>query len=104
MFPPHPPRANRDPREWYQLQKARNRAKAQLRREPLCKFCQERGIITPATIADHIRPHNEFWLGELQSLCHACHVGPKHTLELRGYRQDIGDDGWPLDPRHPANR
>jgi hypothetical protein len=24
--------------------------------------------------------------------------------EARGYSADIGDVGWPLDPRHPANQ
>jgi len=27
-----------------------------------------------------------------------------HLEERRGYRSDIGINGWPTDPRHPANR
>jgi hypothetical protein len=62
-----------------------------------------------ATVADHIQPHNgnwnEFWLGELQSLCAPCHSSTKRTMELRGYDASaIDDDGWPTDPRHPANK
>ncbi|WP_208821389.1 HNH endonuclease [Bradyrhizobium neotropicale] len=84
------------------------RRQLQLREHPLCKFCLERGVITKATVADHVQPHkgdwNKFCLGELQSLCTDCHNSSKRYVELRGYRMDIGDDGWPLDPNHPANR
>src|SRR5262249_60020746 len=73
---------------------------------PLCKFCLERGIVTPATICDHVEPHrgdvNKFWLGPFQSLCKVCHDSTKRHIELRGFRPDIGLDGWPLDPRHPC--
>jgi hypothetical protein len=82
--------------------------KQQLREHPLCKFCLERGIITPATIADHVEPHkgdiNAFWCGTLQSLCLTCHNRTKRQIEVMGYRPDIGLDGWPLDPRHPVYR
>jgi hypothetical protein len=76
--------------------------------EPLCRLCLERGRVTPATIADHVTPHrgdwNAFLLGELQSLCRACHNRDKRFEEIRGYRLDVGEDGWPLDPKHPANK
>jgi 5-methylcytosine-specific restriction enzyme A len=84
----------------------KNRARHQLAIHPLCRYCMERGIVTPATIADHVEPHrgdiNKFWLGELQSLCKNCHDSGKKAEEQRGYRIDIGADGWPLDPNHPA--
>ena len=44
---------------------------------PLCAECLEKGVITPATVVDHIKPINEG--GEpldennLQSLCARCH-------------------------------
>jgi hypothetical protein len=64
--------------------------------------------IVPATVADHIKPHhgdlNLFWCGELQSLCVPCHNGSKQFEEKRGFDNTIGNDGWPLDPRHPTNR
>lgn len=79
----------------------------QLRTHPLCATCLSRGVTTPATIADHVEPHrgdwNAFMLGKLQSLCKPCHDKDKRLLDLHGYSDDIGDDGWPLDPRHPAN-
>ena len=80
----------------------------QLLEPPLCKYCAERGLVTPATIYDHIEPHggdvNKFWLGPFQTLCKPCHDSAKRFVETRGYRPDVGLDGWPLDPNHPANR
>jgi hypothetical protein len=71
-------------------------------------MCEARGIVTPATVADHMTPHrgnwNEFLLGKLQSLCSECHDREKQRIEVRGFGSAIGDDGWPLDPNHPANR
>jgi 5-methylcytosine-specific restriction protein A len=84
------------------------RAKAQLRENPLCSMCLSRGIISPATICDHVEPHHgDHWLfynGAVQSLCKPCHDGRKKREEKHGYQRDIGVDGWPLDPRHPANK
>lgn len=37
-------------------------------------------------------------------LCFDCHDRQKRRLELHGYSNDIDDDGWPIDPRHPANK
>lgn len=79
----------------------------QLRHYPLCSKCQARGQVTPATVADHIEPHkgNEhlFFHGPLQSLCAPCHSGAKQSEERRGYSTEIGLDGWPTCPSHPAN-
>jgi hypothetical protein len=92
----------------YHTQRWRRRAALQLKRYPLCAICLQAGQIVPATDADHIVPHkgNEwaFWYGKLQSLCGPCHRSVKQKEEKRGYRSDIGIDGWPTDPRHPANR
>ena len=69
---------------WYKLERWRRRAKHQLRIEPLCRYCVERGVGTLATIADHIEPHrgdpNKFWLGALQSLCKPCHHHGKRIV------------------------
>ena len=94
---------------WYDLRRWRKRRRAQLLRQPLCKLCLEHGVVTVATVVDHVTPHrgdwNAFWLGELQSLCKLCHDKAKRYVETRGYDPlDVGHDGWPLDPRHPANR
>ena len=92
----------------YGTEKWRRRSLHQRRIEPLCRMCKQRGINTPGTLADHVIPHrgdvNAFWLGELQTLCDACHFGIKQQSERLGFRPDVGVDGWPTDPKHPANR
>jgi 5-methylcytosine-specific restriction enzyme A len=84
------------------------RRKAQLRESPFCEACLERGVPTPATVADHVEQHhgdvNKFFLGALRSLCLACHNRQKRLEELQGWTPEIDNDGWPTDPRHPSNR
>ena len=62
---------------------------------PLCKFCLSRGIVTAATVVDHVIPHrgnwNAFVTGELLTLCAPCHNGAKQQIEQRGYFNDIGN-------------
>jgi 5-methylcytosine-specific restriction enzyme A len=71
-------------------------------------MCLARGLVVPATIADHIDPHkgdwNAFLSSPLQSLCFDCHNSRKKADENRGYSRELGTDGWPVDPKHPANR
>ena len=69
---------------------------------PLCKFCQERAMVTAATVVDHIEPHRGdpavFWRpGNHQALCKPCHDGDKQRIE-RGEtpKATVGYDGWPL--------
>jgi 5-methylcytosine-specific restriction endonuclease McrA len=73
----------------------------QLKREPLCRFCKSRGVITVATVCDHIEPHRgdleKFWAeGNFQSLCADCHNVTKKRME-NGWKEKphIGLDGWP---------
>jgi hypothetical protein len=104
-----PPRA-RNPaetlprRSWYSLQRWRRIAKRQLGTEPLCATCLARGRVEPATVADHIQDHkgnwNEFLLGQLQSLCASCHAQKPGG---RGYSDEVGPDGYPVDVNHPFN-
>lgn len=71
-------------------------------------MCLRNGRPTPATVVDHVQPHNgdvnKFYLDALQSLCAPCHDRDKKRVELWGYGSDVGKDGWPIDPNHPANR
>jgi 5-methylcytosine-specific restriction protein A len=71
-------------------------------------MCSQRGIVTVAAVADHIVSHrgdwNAFITGDLQSLCTTCHNSSKKLLDHRGYLPDVTEDGWPIDPRHPANK
>ena len=65
-------------------------------------------MVVPAVAVDHVKPHKNdpviFWFGELQSLCASHHNRSKKQLETRGYVNDIGPDGWPLDRNHPVHR
>lgn len=93
---------------WYGTAKWQRRRHHQLRIHPLCAMCLARNIPEPATVADHVTPHRgdpiKFWAGDLQSLCKPCHDSRKRMEEGRGYQIDVGLDGWPSDPRHPANQ
>lgn len=70
---------------------------AQLASEPLCRKCGKRGLIVPATVADHIEPHRgdpeKFWTGALQSLCGHCHDSVKQAEERGGYSPETDEDG-----------
>jgi 5-methylcytosine-specific restriction protein A len=49
---------------------------AHLRREPLCRFCAERGVTTPATEVDHVVAMADGGAHDpsnLRSLCKSCH-------------------------------
>lgn len=106
--------------DWY----ARLRPQ-QLEKEPLCRDCLRRGIANDGSltssgqrqknpkrrflVADHRIPHRGdealfFDPDNLQTLCPDCHDRNKQREESRGYSEERGEDGWPIDPRHPANR
>ena len=58
--------------------KWRRARKLFLQRHPLCANCLSQGIVTPATVVDHIVPHRGdhrlFWDEQnWQPLCKACH-------------------------------
>lgn len=80
--------------QWYADRRWRAKRALQLQIEPLCRFCHERGLLTPATIADHIEPHRGdralFWNGEIQSLCGTCHSSVKQREEGKpeGFEMD----------------
>jgi 5-methylcytosine-specific restriction endonuclease McrA len=98
---------DRGVRDWYQLQRWRNRAKHQLQLEPFCAFCMLDNRAVMATIADHVTPHNgdanAFWLGELQSLCAHCHNSSKRRIDHgKPPRPAIGADGWPIRETHDS--
>jgi len=72
----------------------------QLQKQPLCEFCLARGIITMATVCDHIEPHrgdlDKFWSGPFQSLCAECHNVDKQRIENGSDAKPfVGLDGWP---------
>jgi 5-methylcytosine-specific restriction endonuclease McrA len=75
-------------REWRAI------AADQLRIEPLCRMCRDEGVLTPATICDHVIPHrgdvHAFWSNERQSLCRAHHSGQKQAEERAAGRKGGG--------------
>lgn len=107
--PLQPPIALKDWRKnWYGTSIWQRRRTLQLQQHPLCAMCLAQGVTTLATVADHVESHgsdwNKFRLGKLQSVCKPCHDRHKRVLDERGYTCDVDNDGWPTDPRHPANR
>ncbi|MEN3791836.1 HNH endonuclease [Fulvimarina sp. MAC3] len=78
-----------------------------LSEHPLCTMCAKAGRTEPATVVDHVVPHKGdealFWdRSNWQTLCEHHHNSEKAKIEIRGYSDRIGDDGWPVDPSHPA--
>ena len=83
-------------RQWRKLRKLR------LNDSPLCAYCLEMHRVTPAVIADHIKPvrtHPElaFVFENVQSLCFDCHNSVKAKEERTGKRIGCDVNGLPLD-------
>ena len=80
-------RAGRPSRRWYASSRWKRKRAAQMRAEPLCRYCLEGGVTRLASVADHVQPHREdaglFWGGALQSLCVPCHSGRKQREEAQ---------------------
>lgn len=58
-----------------------------LRSHPLCVTCDRGGLITPATVVDHVVPHKGdkvlFWdKNNWQSLCKTCHDRKTATEDM----------------------
>jgi len=72
----------------------------QLETEPLCRMCQAQGLVTEATVCDHVEPHRgdevKFWAGPFQSLCRDHHNGAKQRQEQRGVEIGCDADGYPI--------
>jgi len=74
-----------------------------LQREPLCRPCQERGIVRPATLVHHLDPIREGNtnlppLDRLVPLCEACHARVHSRRELLTSR---GEYDWKLAGNRP---
>lgn len=83
--------------------------KKRLRDDPLCVRCMEAGDVVEAAVVDHIIPHRGskrlfYDYANTQSLCSPCHDRGKQREEVAGFDRRVGTNGWPTDPRHPANR
>lgn len=74
--------------------------KRRLAKEPLCRDCSARGIVTEATVPDHIIPLAKGGSDDdsnIRCLCAPCH--DVRTAEQFGHRKRlaIGLDGFPLE-------
>jgi 5-methylcytosine-specific restriction protein A len=78
------------------LQRLRGRI---MQGQPLCRMCEDKGLVTPGAEMDHIVP---IFMGgsndddNLQMLCVECHL--KKSADDLGvrFRPTIGVDGWPI--------
>lgn len=64
--------------KWYKTANWHRLRIWQLKREPLCRFCRSKGIITQGNDVDHIQDHKGdtelfFDKNNLQTLCRSCH-------------------------------
>ncbi|MGV2107527.1 HNH endonuclease [Agrobacterium vitis] len=95
-------------RSWYYTTRWRAIRSLQLKREPYCRMCRQQGKLKKGFICDHIERHSgnaeKFWNGPFQTLCKKHHDATKQREEHRGFSTAMGANGWPTDPRHPANR
>jgi 5-methylcytosine-specific restriction protein A len=94
-------------RKWYFTKTWKALRAAQLELVPWCEPCKRLGKSRPATIANHKIPHRGdrelFFRGALESACKNCHDQAIQREEHEGFSRDIGDDGWPVDPKHLFN-
>ena len=84
---------------------------AYLREHPYCTLCRDRGVVTRATVVDHIQrwknadgrvDWNLFWDadGNWQGLCSTCHQSVKQAFERTGVLRGCDESGVPLDSNH----
>lgn len=69
-----------------------------LRREPLCRRCKEKGVITPATEIHHIIPLRRGGSdmdSNTMPLCWECHQEADAETRRQEGGREIGVDGWP---------
>jgi 5-methylcytosine-specific restriction protein A len=77
-------------------------------KDPLCEHCLLAGKTVPAEQVDHkIPPRGDFTLQRawtnLVSVCASYHSHKTRIGKPRPYSNEVGLDGYPIDPRHPAN-
>jgi 5-methylcytosine-specific restriction endonuclease McrA len=68
-------------------------------------MCEQQGMLTPATVVDHVIPHRGdmelFWReGNHQALCKLHHDGAKKSEETTGKTRGCDTSGVPIDPSH----
>jgi 5-methylcytosine-specific restriction endonuclease McrA len=96
-------------RHLYKSRAWRNGRVIFLRQHPLCERCEAQKRTVAATVVNHRKPHKGdevlfFSVANWEALCKPCHDGPTQQIERIGFSREIGVDGFPIDPNHPANR
>jgi 5-methylcytosine-specific restriction protein A len=88
-------------RAWYRTARWLALRAAQLRKQPLCERCLQRGVVCAATVVHHTIAHKGdaaiFWdHTRYASSCAPCHNRDEQRIERGGEaRQVIDADGWP---------
>ncbi|PBB84577.1 HNH endonuclease signature motif containing protein [Mesorhizobium sp. WSM3876] len=71
-----------------------------LAQDPLCQWCLEEEIVTPATEVHHSLPHKgdleKFWTGPFVATCKPCHSSRGQIEDRGGKVIRYGADGYPL--------
>lgn len=96
-------------RQWYKTREWAAARVAQFKRQPFCERHLARGQRVPATVVNHRVPHKGNWAlfidpANHESTCKPCHDSSIQSEEKLGYSKAVDADGWPVDPRHRANR
>lgn len=102
-------RAGKPGRNWYKLKAWTLSRMAQLTKQPWCERCLNRNVETPATVVNHRKAHKGDWKlfidpDNHESVCEHCHNSEIQSEEMNGFTKELGADGWPIDPNHPANK
>lgn len=79
-----------------------------LAQHPLCQRCAKQGKTNVARVVNHIRPHKGDWdlfidPANWEAICKEHHDSDAQSEDLLGYSTETGLNGFPTDPKHPAN-
>ncbi len=96
-------------RKWYKRKIWLDLRDNQLKTYPFCAVHLRNGQYVAADVVNHITAHKGDWdlfnnPHNLESVCKQCHDGYIQGYEKRGFKKDIGSDGWPEDNKHPFNK
>jgi 5-methylcytosine-specific restriction protein A len=89
-------------RHLYRLAAWQHTRRAQLDRNPLCEKCQQQGLLTPANVVNHRKPHRgdmRLFLDpdNLESTCKPHHDGAIQSFEKTGIERGCDANGIPID-------
>lgn len=99
---------DRTSNQWYGHRWRRMRT-VFLQANPLCAYCERKGLVTASSVVDHVVPHrfdpDLFWdESNWQALCKPCHDTVKAAEEAGRMVKGVDSDGVPIDASHHWNR